>query len=115
MPTSLRLNTILSKYHQVFEGLGHVKGVEVEIHMKKGTIPVVHPPSRVPVHLREALNKELDIQESLGIIEPVEGPTPWVSRIVVVPKSTPGEVKGHSGLARCQRTRRARDLAHTYV
>ena len=93
LPTSLRLNTILSKYHQVFEGLGRVKGVEVEIHMKKGTIPVVHPLSRVPVHLREALNKELDIQESLGIIEPVEGPTPWVSRIVVVPKSTPGEVR----------------------
>ena len=93
LPAALRLNTILSDYRQVFEGLGRVKGVEVEIHMKKGTIPVVHPPSRVPVHLREALNKELDIQESLGIIEPVEGPTPWVSRIVVVPKSTPGEVR----------------------
>ena len=39
------------------------------------------------------MNKELDIQESLGIIEPVEGPTPWVPRIVVVPKSTPGEVR----------------------
>ena len=33
LPTSLRLNTILSKYHQVFEGLGRVKGVEVEIHI----------------------------------------------------------------------------------
>ena len=93
LPTSLRLTTILSKYGKVFEGLGRVKGVEVEIHMKKGTTPVVHPPSRVAVHLRGALNKELDIQESLGIIEPVEGPTPWVSRIVVVPKSTPGEVR----------------------
>ena len=48
LPTSLRLHTILSKYHQVFEGLGRVKGVEVEIHVKKGTIPVVHPPSRAP-------------------------------------------------------------------
>jgi hypothetical protein len=47
----------------------------------------------VVVHLREALNKELDIQESLGVIEPVEGPTPWVSRIVVFPKSMPGEVR----------------------
>jgi hypothetical protein len=93
LPTSLRQNNILSKYRKVFEGLGRVKGVEVEIHMKKGTTPVVHPPSRVAVHLREALNKELDIQESLGIIEPVEGQTPWVSRIVVVPKSTPGEVR----------------------
>ncbi len=30
--------------------------------MKKGTTPVVHPPSRVAVHLRGALNKELDIR-----------------------------------------------------
>ena len=53
---------------------------------------MVHPPSRVPVH-REALDKELDIQEALGIIEPAVGPTPWVSRMVVVPKTAPGQVR----------------------
>jgi hypothetical protein len=37
LPTSLRQNNILSKYRKAFEGLGCVKGVEVEIHMKKGT------------------------------------------------------------------------------
>ena len=35
LPTSLRQNNILSKYRKVFEGLSRVKGVEVEIHMKK--------------------------------------------------------------------------------
>ena len=61
--------------------------------MKKNVIPVVYPPSRAPVHLREALDKELDLQEAIGIIEPAVGPTPWVSRMVVVPKTTPGQVR----------------------
>ena len=61
--------------------------------MKKNAIPVVHSPSRVPVHLCEALDKELDLQEALGIIEPAVGPTPWVFRMVVVPKTTPGQVR----------------------
>ncbi|CAB4006272.1 hypothetical protein BOX15_Mlig014458g1 [Paramuricea clavata] len=78
LPTSLRQKNIFFKYRKVFEGLGRVKGVDVEIRMKKDTTPVVQPPpSRVAVHLREALNKEIAIQESLAIIEPVEGPTPW--------------------------------------
>ena len=87
------MSTILARYHKVFEGLGQIKDVVAEIHMRKNTIPVVHPPSRVPVHLRQALEKELDLQEALGIIEPAVGPTPWVSRMVVVPKTTPGQVR----------------------
>ena len=56
-----------------------------DIH-EKATIPVAHPPSHVLFHLREVLNKELDIQESLGIIESVEGPKQnrnrWFNRLV---------------------------------
>ena len=33
---------------------------------------------------------ELDYQERHGIIEPVEGPTPWVSRMVIVNKANGG-------------------------
>ena len=72
-------------------GLRKVKGIEVEIHVKKDATPVVHSPSRVAVHLRDALDKELLECRALGIIEPVADPTPWISRIVVVPKSTPGQ------------------------
>ena len=93
LPEHLKTKNILSRYSKVFEGLGRVKNIQIEIHMKKNAIPVVHSPSRVPVHLREALDKELDLQEALGIIEPAVGPTPWVSRMVVVLKTTPGQVR----------------------
>ena len=91
LPEHLKTKNILSRYSKVFEGLGRVKNVQIEIHMKKNAIPVIHSPSRVPVHLREALDKELDLQEALSIIEPAVGPTP--SRMVVVPKTTPGQVR----------------------
>ena len=93
LPVSMKMSTILARYHKVFEGLGQIKDMVAEIHMRKNTIPVIHPPSRVPVHLRQALEKELDLQEVLGIIEPAVGPTPWVSRMVIVPKTMPGQVR----------------------
>ncbi|PAA93919.1 hypothetical protein BOX15_Mlig008473g1 [Macrostomum lignano] len=77
---------LAKQFPELFKGLGKVKGVSVQIGIKPDARPVCHPPSRVPVHLREALDRELDEQERLQIIQPVEGPTPWVSRIVVVPK-----------------------------
>ena len=93
LPVSMKMSTILARYHKVFEGLGQIKDVVAEIHMRKNTIPIIHPPSRVPVHLCHALEKELNLQEALGIIEPAVGPTPWVSSMVVVPKTTPWEIR----------------------
>lgn len=80
------IKDVAGRYPEVFKGLGKVKDVSVQISIKPDARPVCHAPSRVPVHLREALERELAEQERLGIIQPVEGPTPWVSRIVVVPK-----------------------------
>ena len=50
LPEHLKTKNILSRYGKVFEGLGRVKNIQIEIHMKKNAIPVVHSPSRVPVH-----------------------------------------------------------------
>ena len=44
LPEHLKTTNILSRYTKVFEGLGRVKNVQIEIYMKKNVIPVVHPP-----------------------------------------------------------------------
>ena len=76
LPTSLRLKHYSFEVSPSLRGPGpRQRSGSRDTHEKRHH-PVVHPPSRVPVHSREALNKDLDIQESLGIIEPVEGPTP---------------------------------------
>jgi len=41
---------------------------------------------RVPFSLRDKLGQKLDELVSLDVIEKAEGPTPWISPVVVVPK-----------------------------
>jgi hypothetical protein len=47
---------------------------------------VTQPHRRIPFHLRKKFDTELDKHERQGIIEPVDGPTPWVSPLVITPK-----------------------------
>ena len=48
--------------------------------------PVVMPSRRVPVAIRAKLGKELNRLVSLGVIAPVDEPTPWVSQSVIAEK-----------------------------
>ncbi len=48
--------------------------------------PVVHPPRRVSVPLRQKVKDELDRMERLGVIERVRQPTEWVNSLVTVVK-----------------------------
>lgn len=45
-----------------------------------------------PVLLREKVQVELQRMQALGVIAPVEEPTPWCSDMVVVPKKS-GQVR----------------------
>ena len=76
---------LLKDYPDVFEGTGKLEG-QYTLEVIDGATPVVHPPRRVPVALKGKLKKELDRLQSLGIIEQVTDPTPWVSSLVTVRK-----------------------------
>uniref|UniRef100_A0A1I8IFH4 CCHC-type domain-containing protein n=1 Tax=Macrostomum lignano TaxID=282301 RepID=A0A1I8IFH4_9PLAT len=89
LPTELRISSILGEFQSIFEGLGCVKGVEVDVRLRPEAVPVCHPPSRVPVHQRSAVIAELQALLDQGIIERVNGPSPWVSRMT---KDNPGEL-----------------------
>ena len=44
--------------------------------------------------MRQQLEEQLKRDEDLGVVERIEGPTPWVSPIVVAPKpNSPGQVR----------------------
>ena len=68
-----------------FKGIGNLKNVWLKLHIDESTQPVVQRPRRVPFHLRKKV--ELKELEQHGIIEKVDGPTPWISPLVAVPKS----------------------------
>ena len=50
--------------------------------------PVVMPDRRIPVAMKPKLKAELDRLVSLGVIAPVDKPTPWVSQLVVTEKKS---------------------------
>ena len=72
-------------YPDRFTGIGKFPG-EHHIILDENVQPVIHPPRRAPVQLRDAIKAELDRMVSLEVIRPITEPTDWVSRITYVQK-----------------------------
>ena len=60
--------------------------MEVKLHIDSSVPPVAQPARRIPFHFRKKVEQELAQLEQQGIIEKVEGPTPFVSPLAIVPK-----------------------------
>ena len=77
---------LLKTYEKCFQGIGKLKDFQLEIPIDKTVNPVAQQPRRIPLSQRAKLEEKLDELEKLDIIEKAEGPTPWVSPVVIVPK-----------------------------
>ena len=66
--------------------MGKYKGEPIHIHVDQSIMPVALPHRCIPFHIRKQVEEKLKQLECDGIVERAEGPTPWVSPIVVVPK-----------------------------
>ena len=85
---------LVDSYTDVFHGIGKLKNHQVEIHIDKSVQPVAQRHRRIPSHIRKKVETSLDDLEKKDIIEKANGPTPWVSPIVVFPKpKNPDEVR----------------------
>ena len=71
----------------VFSGVGKLKDRAVQLHINPNGKPVAQPMRRTPFTMRPKLEEKIKELVELNIIEPAQGPTPWVNPIVVVPKS----------------------------
>ncbi len=76
----------IKEFEDIFKGIGKLKDYKFRIHINPNIAPVAQPPRRIPFHVRAQVEEQLHKLESAGIIEPVDGPTPWVSPLVIVPK-----------------------------
>ena len=75
-------DSLKEEFKSLFGGVGKVPNKMVKLHVDPDVIPRQQPHRRIPFHVRDAVEKELDI------IEKVDGPTPWISPIVFVPKKS---------------------------
>ena len=65
---------LLEEYKDVFGGLGDLPG-EYHIVTDDTVPPVVHPPRRVPVALKDQIKEKMDEMVSSGILAPVTEPS----------------------------------------
>ena len=81
-------NDIFKEYSDLFTGLHTFTG-EYTICLKLDAVPhAIHTPRKVPLPLKEAVEKELGRVEELGLISKVSEPTEWCASMVVVPKAS---------------------------
>ena len=83
---------LMIRYKDVFTGIGKLKDFQLNLHIDQQVQPVAQPLRRPAFSLREKIEKKLDELLQEDIIEKVEGPTPWVNPVVVVPKPN-GDVR----------------------
>ena len=76
---------IESSYKDLFEGLGCMPDT-YSIKVDPSVKPVIHPPRKVPISMKEKVKSELLRMESEGVITKQTEPTDWVNSMVVVPK-----------------------------
>ena len=74
----LTKENVLKEYEDVFEVKGLLEG-KYHLELNENAQPVVHPPRKVPVAIKDRLRTELDRLCDMNIITPVTKPTPLVS------------------------------------
>ncbi|KAK3726803.1 hypothetical protein QZH41_007213 [Actinostola sp. cb2023] len=88
------ITRLVHEYSDLFTGLGKLKDFQVKLHIDDNVQPSAQPRRRIPFHVRKQLEEQLERDERNGVIEKVEGPTPWVSPVVIAPKpKQPGKIR----------------------
>ena len=83
---------VQDNFPNLFRGLGSI-GEEYEIRLKDDVKPRALSTARnVPLPLRTKVQEELERMQSLGVISPVDEPSPWCAGMVVVSKPS-GDVR----------------------
>ena len=86
------LEKMKSKYPKCFEGIGKLKDFQLTIPIDKDVKPIAKPMRRVPYNLKDKYVSKIEQLEQADIIEPVDGPSPWVSIPVIIPKEN-GDIR----------------------
>ncbi|KAA0709172.1 hypothetical protein E1301_Tti017617 [Triplophysa tibetana] len=79
--------SLRSQYPEVFQGVGKLKTKQISLYIDPKVKPVAQPLRRIPFNLRSPVEEKIKELLEMDIIEEVNGPTPWVNPVVIVPKA----------------------------
>ena len=88
-----KVDELLGEYSDIFEGIGKMKGVKVDLNIDDKIEPTAQPCRRIPFSVRPKLEEEFTSLEKEDIIERIDKPTSWVSPTVITPKKNPNEIR----------------------
>ena len=74
---------ILHVYPDVLEGIGKFPGPPYHIHVDSGVTPKLTPCRSIPIHLKDAFQKEISEMLQARILVPVTKATPWINSLVL--------------------------------
>ena len=80
------LDSILAEHEELFEGTGKLKDFKLKLHIDHAIKPVAQSTRRVPYHLKDKVAEKIRELQKLDIIEETDGPTDWVSPLILSPK-----------------------------
>ena len=80
--------SLQEEFECLFGGIERLRNKIVKLHVDPDITPRQQPHRSIPFHVRGDVEKELEKLQRLDVIERVEGPTPWISPIVVGPKKS---------------------------
>lgn len=72
------------KYKDCFEGFAKLKDFQLKLHMDHSIQSVAQPIHKIHFSVRKQVEEKLKQLDAADVIERVNGPTPWVSPLVVV-------------------------------
>ena len=78
----------IDDHSSVFKGLGKLRNTLLKLNIDESVKPVSQHPRRVPFHVRKKVDAQIDELLTLSVIEPAEGPTPWVSPLLAIDHQT---------------------------
>ena len=85
---------ILQEYPDIFEGIGKFPGPPYHIQVDPKVTPKQTPCRPIPIHLKDAFQKEINQMLQAGVLLPVTEATLWINSFVLVEKrGDHGQVK----------------------
>ena len=89
---SVSEENLLREFPRFFNGVGKLKDFQAKLHIDESVEPTAQRLRPSPFGLREKIEEKLEELVNHDVIEQVQGPTPWVSPVAVVPKPT-GDIR----------------------
>jgi transposase InsO family protein len=84
---------VIEEYADLFDNKLGKLPVTYKMKLDPSVTPVVRPPHRIPLAMRDKVKAELDLMVQKGVITPVSEPTEWVSTMVAAKKKNKDEIR----------------------